>query len=542
MYKKFLVLFLVALTLTTKVTPMIPVAIAGGIVTGAKILYDYRYYTQQAELSVQQAKLYQTPLHTARGEAEVNEFIRQGIPVNAQNVHGQTALHIAAMSGHEITLKALLKNDAAVDIPDYQGNTALNLACSSVSDSCWNFWHECIIALVAANANVNIANIIGKTPLHFVVKKGNFNYYLRFAEILINHGADVNSADHEGVTPLHSAVGKSCVELLLAHGADIHATTNSGKTALHCAAERSFPMTMKTLLEHGAQVNAVNNMGETPLDCALLTQQKAISQKENAGRLKELSDCINILLYHGATTGAHIASKIEASALQLAHNLAHAPSYNQESLQGFFNQAGHRAAASKQPSDKEREKESGKEEAEKEETTEHTTFLSEPCFLQHAQEDSMGMTPLHYAALHGDIESVRELIKHTSNVDVLNDYHMTPLHFAIYENHPACVKELVLVGHANVNSADDQGLTPLHYAVIKKDVDCILFLLRSCHEINLDSQDANNDTPLDFALKNGYEECAKAIIEHLEQKRTIEECTQSFADHVNIASSSGSSK
>lgn len=56
--------------------------------------------------------------------------------------------------------------------------------------------------LVAKGADVNIKDSFESTPLHFALRKQNYD----IAKLLIEKGADVNVKDKEGKTPLKIAI------------------------------------------------------------------------------------------------------------------------------------------------------------------------------------------------------------------------------------------------------------------------------------------------------------------------------------------------
>lgn len=75
-----------------------------------------------------------------------------------------------------------------------------------------------------------------------------------------------------------------------------------------------------------------------------------------------------------------------------------------------------------------------------------------------------GWTPQHEAALTGQAEAMRALLKAGASPNVKESVHGgTPLHVAAFNGHLAVVKVLVSAG-ANVNSRDHEGWTPLSQA------------------------------------------------------------------------------
>ncbi len=147
-----------------------------------------------------------------------------------------------------------------------------------------------VSSLVGADADVNVADDTGTTPLSRALSTGNdFGARLllskgaavvpafpadppllvvrdlAMAQKLIEEGADVNQASARGVTPLMRAVGRNdeaLARFYIEQGADVTLADADGNTALHAA--RSAAM-VKLLCEAGADPAAVNAKGETAL-------------------------------------------------------------------------------------------------------------------------------------------------------------------------------------------------------------------------------------------------------------------------------------
>lgn len=127
--------------------------------------------------------------------------------------------------------------------------------------------------VIRQNADVNVKNKRGETPLHkSIIWDHTKNQKNKL--ILIKNGANVNSVDNYRNTPLHTAVnfGKvRVVNLLISHYADINARANGGETPLHYAARQPFDPSQdrigaaQVLLRSGANINEKDYIGRTPL-------------------------------------------------------------------------------------------------------------------------------------------------------------------------------------------------------------------------------------------------------------------------------------
>jgi ankyrin repeat protein len=162
--------------------------------------------------------------------------------------------------------------------------------------------------------------------------------------------------------------------------------------------------------------------------------------------------------------------------------------------------------------------------------------------------DGNGNTPLHEAALHGNVEAAAALIAAGANVNAKDNYgpflpgdlwkifsssnHQdpvillnskgpdtkymkngyTPLDLAIFSvRHKQMVQLLVSKG-ANVNAQAASGATPLFWAVLRDQKDDVEYLL--AHGANVNLPDAYGDTILDCALHLQYGSMIKPLVEH----------------------------
>ena len=90
--------------------------------------------------------------------------------------------------------------------------------------------------------------------------------------------------------------------------------------------------------------------------------------------------------------------------------------------------------------------------------------------------DSIGETPLHYAARWGHKGIAELLIANGADVNAKHDYGYTPLHWTANNGHKEVVELLIAKG-ADVNAKDNQGRTPLDVAIELKQTQ-IAALLR----------------------------------------------------------------
>ncbi|XP_067624998.1 NF-kappa-B inhibitor cactus-like isoform X2 [Eurosta solidaginis] len=146
--------------------------------------------------------------------------------LNIKNDYGQTPLHLASLTKQRRILRMLLLAGAEPCIRDSQGNTALHLACMSGDEQCVN---ALTIPISASEINeahrqygyrsndkvysslsaatlppdLEIRNYDGEYCVHIAAEAGHIN----ILSTLVQYGADINAREGKGgYTPLHIAV------------------------------------------------------------------------------------------------------------------------------------------------------------------------------------------------------------------------------------------------------------------------------------------------------------------------------------------------
>ncbi|KAG8450377.1 hypothetical protein GDO86_002869 [Hymenochirus boettgeri] len=127
-----------------------------------------------------------------------------------------------------------------------------------------------------------------------------------------------------------------------------------------------------------------------------------------------------------------------------------------------------------------------------------------------AQGSWADRSPLHDAAFHGRLLSLKTLIAQGFNVNLLTIDRISPLHEACLGGHVACAKELLENG-AFVNIVTVDGVTPLSNACSSGSVACVSILLDYSANLELETQIVY---PLHEAVKRGHRECAEILIAH----------------------------
>jgi len=91
--------------------------------------------------------------------------------------------------------------------------------------------------------------------------------------------------------------------------------------------------------------------------------------------------------------------------------------------------------------------------------------------------DTMGMTPLLYAATHDNVEAAQMLIENGANLEARERYKgFTPLLYACHLLKPKIIPLLVEKG-ADLNAKDKKGKTPLGNACKKGGLEIVKYLV-----------------------------------------------------------------
>ena len=75
-------------------------------------------------------------------------------------------------------------------------------------------------------------------------------------------------------------------------------------------------------------------------------------------------------------------------------------------------------------------------------------------------------TPLHEACTGGHSRVVEELIRHITDIDIVDSNGQTAAHLAAYHGESECLKALISSGR-NVTLEDKLGRSPAHLAATK---------------------------------------------------------------------------
>lgn len=128
-------------------------------------------------------------------------------------------------------------------------------------------------------------------------------------------------------------------------------------------------------------------------------------------------------------------------------------------------------------------------------------------------EDSIGNTPLYWAASRGDYDIAKFILENDfDDVHRSNKFGQTPLYFAALFD-KICILELILEkDFPNAHKADIEDYTPLFWAIKNNNIDMVKLILNKNFE-NANQADKDGITALHWAVNYGYKEIVENILE-----------------------------
>ncbi len=257
--------------------------------------------------------------------------------------------------------------------------------------------------------------------------------------------SNTNALYSKPTADLQSALGSSSAEeviSLLKSSKETNHPLPNGEMPLHYAIRKRDPAFIEKLLnEISFDYNLKDHRGFTPIEHAQITHDPKM---------------ISLILSHklGANFNSAQTKVLSPKQIQLIEALAQ----NGEALRSRqSNLPLHQAAAAGD--------------------LEKLKSLFDP--KKGDTTDSLGMTPLHYAALNGKVEAVDWLLKQGSQSNLLTPQKESLLHFAVAGRNEQIVAKILEMGKVDPNSVDVRGRTPLHYAMTDNNLNLSQALIKA---------------------------------------------------------------
>lgn len=156
---------------------------------------------------------YSLPILEKDDSVKLQQYINEGIDVNAKDGIGNTLLMNAAYHNAVKCARLLIKENASVDVIGFNGETPLMMACHNS--------YDIATILIEAGANVNAKNRFGNCPLNFAIWECKYDTTCltseKLVKLLIAKGANVNSVTSLSTTPLDAArfIGATKIDSIL---------------------------------------------------------------------------------------------------------------------------------------------------------------------------------------------------------------------------------------------------------------------------------------------------------------------------------------
>lgn len=231
----------------------------------------------------------ETPLLSASrlGRQDIVEaLLDSGAQTEVENGDNETPLLIAIRNVREDMVEVLLQAGANTEVENGESETPLLIAarCDGVG---------MVEALLRAGAKTEASNKTGETPLLAAIRFGHFNVF----EALLRAGANIESQNIDCLTPLLTAIkyGRADIcERLLEAGANTEARDKRGNTPLFSSLSRADEAIVRLLLGR-CNLDIRDEDGNTAL---IKLVRSSHAKQASAAKLLGL---MQILLQHGAS-------------------------------------------------------------------------------------------------------------------------------------------------------------------------------------------------------------------------------------------------
>ncbi|KAI0224832.1 ANK_REP_REGION domain-containing protein [Lamellibrachia satsuma] len=369
-------------------------------------------------------------------------------------------LYQFARFGDVEELRSLLENPRRrrnVNERDADGESALHYAARFDQ-------YEAVVLLVeTGNADVSIQDNSGATPLHYAARKKQSTHSdstVNIIHYLAKSGADVNAADKFRSTPLHFAAmrGNEVVTLALLQCDHIekNAKDHLGATPLHEAVKCDHLIVARMLIENGCDVMMTDDEGTLPFHLACLEGNITL---------------LRLLL-----------ADVQPEEVPLV--------INKTDFKG--NAALHIAVESRYP------------------TLVEELLIRGADVNKTCRKDTTGCTPLHLAAISGDVEIARMLLRRGARPEVADQQRAVPLHKAA-EYRSTEVATLLLENGCRTELRDVMWNTPFLVACCQDNSEIVKVLLD--YDASVRASDGHERTALFLAVENDQNDVVKIGLE-----------------------------
>ncbi|XP_050307400.1 uncharacterized protein LOC126744096 [Anthonomus grandis grandis] len=483
-----------------------------------------------------------TPLHISANYGQhnlVELLIDNGAEFNVKDENNNTALHMAAMEGHDDVVKKLLSiPKIAQHINETNGNQIAPLHLAA-----YYGFDKTVKCLLEKNAKVDVRGLNDMTPLHCAAQSNHYN----IVKILLNAKADVNALTSFKNSAIYFAAANGferivkllllqnpkpnidivdefnrkplcaptefgfykIVKLLLSHGAkpngsnallaaamhghietvkllleyDIIDTVNSECTALFAATQENQTEIASMLIENKSDINFLSKNKFSPLYMASLNGNKEICKKLiESGVNVDLKNENDITALHVAADKGYYT----IVTLLLSHGAdVNALTVANKSALHFASEKGHRKIVS--------------------------LLLQKKAQVNAIVDESL-LTPLHLAATNGHTATVKLLLSKGADINSITHAQSLALHLASQNGHLKVIMVLLNSFKVNINARDSEKRTSLYLATMFNRRRVVELLISRGADANM--SDIHQTTPLHIATVNNYKDLMSFLLKH----------------------------
>ena len=443
-------------------------------------------------------------LKSARCPLSILQYLITGYhcKLSIQDIDGNTALHIACskVSNLDAVNMIVSRSDWPNHVRNHEGNTPLHLACmfgySEIvktlleTRKCGLYElnkAQCTPLEVTSNTETALLLIKemylcrdkdGNTPLHTACQNQNPQQIM----FITKNGFDVSTRNYDNDTPLHLLCRNGnyhCTKILINSNNDLNVRNKNGDTPLSLACRHCHYHIVKMLLTTEGISNKDSN-GDTPLHLACQTNSvtlvKLVLEKCSTFHIKEQNNSGN--------TSLHLAYKFDNA--RMAHLLIKTLviKHHQGLIYSDITQENLLM-----------------------EVKQLVKEGVDPSYLTWMQVDEIKKQSfLHAACGHiGDTEAV-QLLAGKGNSDIKDAQGWTPLHYACIHGHLEIMTHLITQAKSNPEIATPAGTLPLQLACSHsicseaKALNIVKFLITTA-KCDPDTNVYDGDTLLIYLLK-----------------------------------------
>uniref|UniRef100_A0A1S4GZ44 Ankyrin n=1 Tax=Anopheles gambiae TaxID=7165 RepID=A0A1S4GZ44_ANOGA len=436
-----------------------------------------------------------TPLHHARDERAIQQFLQLYEIDVASPRYRTTPLHLACLSNDPLRVRALLKHGADPTLANSEGRTPLLLAVGNRSTS--------IVQTLLEHRSLQQARPTTHDELDTVLAIAIRKQSIEIANLLLQKGASIDtigrtltalSPTHRGIstttTPKHphqlffcaARDGYNRILEYLLEGAlfDVNAKDTIGSTALFHALSRAPLDTLDILLRYGADVEHSNQFGHNVLSIAAMNNRLDALQYfvNNFPTLVRLLDAVEVDTKNSVLHLAVLRGALEIVQYCVKLHRTGGISLDAQNKEGFT--ALHISAQ-----------------------TGHEAIFG--YLLSHGANATIpsanGQSILHTAICNRNLNIVQ--IIHRAGVlpleqDLFDHDERSPLHYAVLSRQVEVVREVLKLPGLPLNHADARGNTALHLAAEFQYVDIYNLLQK---RIDNEVRNGNGKRAIDVLLR-----------------------------------------